>query len=250
MCPPCSDPPCRRNARYRDLSDEARPPGRSRLNCRLRTIGPQTVSEADLSVGSDTNPDVTTETAPAAGRRLGYCRVSTDAQDEALQVRALEAVGIDALFIDHGVSGAKTSRPRLDAMLDQAAAGDTIVVYSLSRLSRGMSHLLELSERFDRDGIGLVSLTEQIDTTTAMGVFTFRLLAALAAMERDLLIERTHAGLAAARAAGRFGGRPAALSADQKRHARLLRAGGVPVDDIASSLSASRATVYRALAEA
>lgn len=189
------------------------------------------------------------ETHTAAGRRLGYARVSTDAQDEALQVRALEAAGIDALFIDHGVSGAKTSRPRLDAMLEQVSTSDTIVVYSLSRLSRGMAHLLELADRFERDGIALVSLTEQIDTTTAMGTFTFRLLAALAAMERDLLIERTQAGLAAARAKGRYGGRPAALTADQKRHAQLLAAGGVRAEEIAASLKVSRATVYRALAE-
>lgn len=112
-----------------------------------------------------------------------------------------------------------------------------------------MGHLLELSERFEHDGIGLVSLTEQIDTTNATGRFTFRLLAALAAMERELTIERTHAGLAAARAAGRFGGRPTKLTGEQKRHARLLRAGGVAVDEIAKSLGASRATVYRALAE-
>ena len=189
------------------------------------------------------------ETPHAAGCRLGYARVSTDEQDEALQVRALEAAGIDALYIDHGVSGAKTSRPRLDTMLEQVTAGDTIVVYSLSRLSRGMAHLLELADRFERDGIALVSLTEQIDTTTAMGTFTFRLLAALAAMERDLLIERTQAGLAAARAKGRYGGRPAALTADQKRHARLLAAGGVRAEEIAASLKVSRATVYRALAE-
>lgn len=163
--------------------------------------------------------------------------------------RALEAAGIDALFIDHGVSGAKTSRPRLDAMLDSARRGDVIVVYSLSRLSRGMNHLLELAERFDCDGIALVSLTEQIDTTTAMGTFTFRLLAALAAMERDLLIERTRAGLGAARAKGRHAGRPRALTPDQKRHAVLLAAGGVRADEIAQSLKVSRATVYRALAE-
>jgi DNA invertase Pin-like site-specific DNA recombinase len=82
-----------------------------------------------------------------------------------------------------------------------------------------------------------------------MGTFTFRLLAALAAMERDLLVERTHAGLAAARAKGRVGGRPNALTAEQKRHARLLAAGKVPVDEIAASLKVSRATVCRALAE-
>ncbi len=135
-------------------------------------------------------------------------------------------------------------------MLSQAQRGDAIVVYSLSRLSRGMAHLMELAETFERDGIALVSITEQIDTSTAMGTFTFRLLAALAAMERDLLIERTRTGLEAARAKGRHGGRPRALTADQTRHAQLLAAGGVSAVEIAASLKVSRATVYRALAAA
>lgn len=189
-------------------------------------------------------------TPEPTGRRLGYARVSTDEQDEALQIRALEAVGIDALYIDHGVSGAKTSRPRLDAMLADVRRGDTVVVYSLSRLSRGTTHLMQLSEQFERDGISLVSRTEQIDTSTAMGRFFYTVLAAQAAMERELLVERTRAGLEAARAKGRYGGRPAKLTAEQKRHAVLLRNGKVAVADIATSLGASRATVYRALAEA
>jgi DNA invertase Pin-like site-specific DNA recombinase len=193
--------------------------------------------------------DTTNTSAAPTGRRLGYARVSTDAQDEALQVRALEAAGIDALFIDHGVSGTATSRPRFDALLADLRSGDTVVVYSLSRLSRGMRHLIDLGERFEADGIGLVSLTEQIDTSTAMGRFIYSMLAALAAMERDLLAERTRAGLEAARAAGKVGGRPAALTRDQKRHARLLRAGGVSPDEIAASLGCSRATVYRVLAD-
>lgn len=194
------------------------------------------------------NPNMTVP--EPTGRRLGYARVSTDEQDEALQVRALERAGIDALYIDHGVSGAAVSRPRFDAMLADLRPGDTVVVYSLSRLSRGMKHLVDLGEQFERDGIGLVSLTEQIDTSTAMGRFVYTMLAALAAMERDLLIERTRAGLEAARAQGRYGGRPAKLTTEQKRHATLLRNGGVAVDEIAASLGASRATVYRALAEA
>jgi DNA invertase Pin-like site-specific DNA recombinase len=203
-----------------------------------------------LSEDSDTPAGMTTETATATGRRLGYARVSTDGQDETLQVRALEAVGIDALYIDHGVSGTATSRPRFDALLSALQTGDSVVVYSLSRLSRGMRHLIDLGERFEREGIGLVSLTEQIDTSTAMGRFAYAMLAAIAAMERDLLAERTRAGLEAARAAGRVGGRPFALTPAQRRHARLLRAGGVTADEIAQSLGCSRATVYRALAEA
>jgi DNA invertase Pin-like site-specific DNA recombinase len=184
-----------------------------------------------------------------SGRRLGYARVSTHDQDETLQVRALEKTGIDALFIDHGVSGTATSRPRFDAMIDGLEEGDVVVVYSLSRLSRGTKHLLQLSELFEEIGVGLVSVTEAIDTTTPTGRFVYTMLAALATMEREILVERTRAGLEAARAAGRFGGRPPKLTKEQKRHARLLRAGGVAVDDIAASLGASRATVYRALHE-
>jgi DNA invertase Pin-like site-specific DNA recombinase len=191
----------------------------------------------------------TTATIAPTGRRLGYARVSTDDQDEALQVRALEAAGIDAVYVDHGVSGTATSRPRFDVLLADLRRGDVVVVYSLSRLSRGMRHLIDLGERFEAEGIGLVSLTEQIDTSTAMGRFIYSMLAALAAMERDLLAERTRAGLEAARAAGKVGGRPNALTPEQRRHAKLLRAGGVTADEIAQSLGCSRATVYRALAD-
>jgi DNA invertase Pin-like site-specific DNA recombinase len=193
--------------------------------------------------------DTTNTAAAPAGRRLGYARVSTDGQDGALQVRVLESAGIDALYIDHGVSGTATSRPRFDALLADLQPGDTVVVYSLSRLSRGLRHLIDLGERFEADGIGLVSLTEQIDTSTGMGRFIYSMLAALAAMERDLLAERTRAGLEAARAAGKVGGGPAALTPEQRRHAKLLRAGGVAADAIAASLGCSKATVYRALAE-
>lgn len=164
-------------------------------------------------------------------------------------MRALEKAGIDALFIDHGVSGTATSRPRFDMMIDGLERGDVVVVYSLSRLSRGTKHLLQLAELFDEVGVGLVSVTEAIDTTTPTGRFVYTMLAALATMEREILVERTRAGLEAARAAGRFGGRPPKLTTEQKRHARLLRASGVAVDDIATSLGASRATVYRALQE-
>ncbi|GAA4403745.1 recombinase family protein [Tsukamurella soli] len=185
----------------------------------------------------------------ASGRRLGYARVSTDAQDESLQIAALDRAGIDALYVDHGVSGTATSRPRFDALLTDLREGDTVVVYSLSRLSRGTKHLIELGDTFEARGIDLVSTTEQIDTSTAMGRFMFTMLAALAQMERDLLAERTRAGLEVARAQGRFGGRPEKLTMDQRRHAQLLRNGGVRAEEIAASLGCSRATVYRALQE-
>ncbi|KXO99428.1 resolvase [Tsukamurella tyrosinosolvens] len=167
-----------------------------------------------------------------------------------MQIAALDRAGVDALYVDHGVSGAATSRPRFDAMLADLRPGDTVIVYSLSRLGRGMKHLVELGERFAAEDIGLVSLTESIDTSTAMGRFMYAMLAALAAMERDLLQERTRAGLEAARAKGRFGGRPAKLTADQRRHVVMLCRGGERPAEVAETLGVSESTVRRALREA
>ncbi|MDP0399787.1 recombinase family protein [Tsukamurella strandjordii] len=156
-------------------------------------------------------------------------------------------MGVDALFVDHGVSGAKTSRPRFDAMLADLQRGDTVIVYSMSRLSRGTAHLLELAERFQAQGVDLVSLTEAIDTATPMGRFTYTVFAAIAAMERELLVERTQHGLEAARARGQKLGRPVRLTPEQVRHAQLLKAGGERIVDIAESLGCSEFTARRAL---
>jgi DNA invertase Pin-like site-specific DNA recombinase len=134
--------------------------------------------------------------------RLGYARVSTHAQDPQLQLDALNAAGVDRLYVDH-ISGVATRRPELDRLLDNARPGDTIVIWRLDRLGRSMKHLLDLIEDLERRNIALVSLNEQIDTTSANGRLILRLLAALAAFERDLLAERTKAGLGAARKQGR-----------------------------------------------
>lgn len=182
------------------------------------------------------------------GRRLGYMRVSTDSQDELLQRQALEKAGVDALYMDHAVSGTTTSRPKLDKMLADMQRGDTVVFYSLSRLSRGTKHLLELSERFEQAGVGMVSCTEPIDTTSPAGRFAYTLLAAVATMEREVLAERTKAGLAAARSRGAKIGRPRSLSAADQRHAKMLFDGGSSAEEIAASLRCSKRTVYRALA--
>ncbi|CPV96833.1 site-specific recombinase PinR [Mycobacteroides abscessus subsp. abscessus] len=130
-----------------------------------------------------------------SGRRLGYMRVSTDSQDELLQRQALEKAGVDALYMDHAVSGTTTSRPKLDKMLADMQSGDTVVFYSLSRLSRGTKHLLELSERFERAGVAMLSCTEPIDTTCPAGRFAYTLLAAVATMGREVPAKSTKAGL-------------------------------------------------------
>jgi DNA invertase Pin-like site-specific DNA recombinase len=180
--------------------------------------------------------------------RLGYARVSTSAQDPQLQLDALTAARVDRVYVDHA-SGVATHRPQLDRLLDHARPGDTIVIWRLDRLGRSMKHLLELIESFEDRDIALVSLNEQIDTTSANGRLVLRLLAALAAFERDLLSERTAAGLAAARKKGRVGGRPRALSPAAAEQATRMHLAGESVTRIAETLRVSRATIYRHIAQ-
>lgn len=177
---------------------------------------------------------------------IGYARVSTLDQDPQLQLDALAAAGCERIFTDHA-SGAATARPELDRMLDVARDGDVIVVWRLDRLGRNMSHLLALIEQLAHRQIGFRSLTEQLDTTSATGRLIFHVMAALAEFERGLLSERTQAGLAAARARGRVGGRRPVLTPHAKRTVIDLRAQGQTVTQIAETLRVSRATVYRVL---
>ncbi len=181
-----------------------------------------------------------------ANETLGYARVSTTDQDPQLQLDALAAVGCDRVYTDHA-SGAAAARPELDRLLDRARDGDTIVVWRLDRLGRSTRHLIELVAQLEERGIGLRSLNEQIDTTTANGRLIFTIFAALAEFERGLLSERTRAGLAAARAKGRTGGRPRMLTPQARQTAIDLRDTGRGVAEIAETLRVSRATVYRAL---
>jgi DNA invertase Pin-like site-specific DNA recombinase len=182
-----------------------------------------------------------------AGRRLGYAPVSTDEQDETLQLQKLDEHGCSLYFVDHGISGTTTRRSRLDAMLAEMRPGDTVVRYPLSRLGRNTRHIIDLDERFARERVYLASATEPIDTTTPTGRFTFTLLAALATMEREILAERTWDGIAAARSKGKKVGRPEALSAVGRRQARNLRCGGEKLPDIADVLKVSEPSVRRAL---
>ncbi len=176
----------------------------------------------------------------------GYARVSTLDQDPQLQLDALQRAGVDRIFTDHA-SGTATARPQLDALLERAGAGDTIVVWRLDRLGRNMKHLLDLVTDLEARNVGLRSLNEHLDTTTANGRLIFAVMAALAEFEAALLRERTQAGLAAARAQGRVGGRPPALTKAAKSAAIDLRDQGRTVPEIAELLKVSRATVYRAL---
>jgi DNA invertase Pin-like site-specific DNA recombinase len=175
---------------------------------------------------------------------IGYARVSTDLQNLDLQLDALADVGSERVYCDTG-SGSIKHRPELTACLDYLRAGDTVVVWRLDRLGRGLKHLIELVEQLQQREIGFRSLTEQIDTTTPAGRLQFHLFGALAEFEREIIRERTRAGLAAARARGRTGGRPVTLTPEKVAAAEAMRAGGQPIVQIARVLGVHRATLYR-----
>ncbi|WP_039795789.1 recombinase family protein [Nocardia araoensis] len=178
---------------------------------------------------------------------IGYARVSTTDQDPQLQLDALSAAGCERIFTDHGVSGAKAERPELDRCLDHLRAGDVLAVWKLDRLGRNTVHVLQLIEQLAERGIGFRSLTEALHTDGPMGKAMLTIMAAFAQLERDTMIERTRAGLAAAAANGRKGGRPRKMGDVEATKARELRAKNISVPDIAKMLGCSRATVYRYL---
>ncbi len=178
---------------------------------------------------------------------LGYARVSTGAQDLALQHDALNAAGCLRIFEDTA-SGALDDRPQLAELLDHLREGDTLVVWRLDRLGRSLRHLIDTVTALADRGVGFRSLRESIDTTTPGGRLVFHVFAALAEFERDLIRERTHAGLAAARARGRVGGRKPSLTPKQIQVARQMHeAKDSTVTEIAKVLGVSRATIYRHL---
>ncbi|EPC4113426.1 recombinase family protein [Enterobacter quasiroggenkampii] len=157
--------------------------------------------------------------------QIGYVRVSTNDQNTALQRNALECAGCELIFEDK-ISGKTADRPGLKKVLRTLSEGDTLVVWKLDRLGRSMRHLVTLIEDLRSRGVNFRSLTDSIDTSTAMGRFFFHVMGALAEMERELIVERTRAGLAAARQQGRIGGRRPKLTVQQWAQAgRLLEAG-------------------------
>ena len=178
---------------------------------------------------------------------LGYARISTADQSAALQLDALAAAGCYRTFVDVA-SGSLDDRPELAKVLDQLRPGDTLVVWRLDRLGRSLRHLIDTVGALSERGVGFKSLQESIDTTTAGGKLVFHVFGALAEFERDLLRERTMAGLAAARARGRKGGRPSVMTAEKITMARQLYDSRLyTVEAIAQSLNVSRASIYRHL---
>lgn len=177
--------------------------------------------------------------------KFGYSRVSSDDQSLNLQWDALQAAGCDHIF-EEKESGAKTNRPELLRLMERLRKGDSLVVWRLDRLGRSLKHLIEVVEKLEEMGVGFQSVTEAIDTTTSGGKLVFHIFAALAEFERTLIRERTQAGLKAARARGRQGGRPVSVSADKRRMAQTLRDDSKQsVDEICRVLGLSRSTFYR-----
>ncbi|MFG1366014.1 recombinase family protein [Xanthobacter versatilis] len=178
---------------------------------------------------------------------VGYARVSTQDQNPALQLDALTAAGCEKVFTEKA-SGAQRDRPELAAALSYMRSGDSLVVWKLDRLARSLPQLIETVATLEDQGIGFRSLTEAIDTTTAGGKLVFHIFGALAEFERSVIRERTRAGLKAARDRGRKGGRPPALSAADLAVAKaLLRDPAITVDEVATRLKVSPATLYRHL---
>ena len=176
---------------------------------------------------------------------IGYARVSTNEQNLDLQRDALERAGCDLIFDDH-VSGTKARRPGLEQALSHLRAGDTLVVWRLDRLGRSLRHLIDTVTDLQGKGVGFKSLTENIDTTTTGGRLVFNIFASLAEFEPDIIRERTQAGLASARARGRKGGRPRALTDKQVEMLKRLAADpNNKVDEICQALGISRKTFYR-----
>lgn len=178
--------------------------------------------------------------------KIGYARVSTVDQNANSQRDALRAAGCEKVVTEK-VSGVSAKRPKLEKLLRSLDAGDVLTVWRLDRLGRSLPHLIEVVHDLEEKGANFQSLTEGIDTTTAQGRLTFHLMGALAEFERSLIVERTQAGLKAARKRGVRVGRPPALTAAQIKHARKLIESGERPSAVAGSLGVDRSTLYRAL---
>jgi DNA invertase Pin-like site-specific DNA recombinase len=176
---------------------------------------------------------------------IGYARVSTQDQTLALQKDALEKIGCKKIFTDTA-SGTKAERKGLDEALEYVREGDTLVVWRLDRLGRSLKHLIETITKLNNRKIGFKSIQENIDTTTSGGKLVFHIFGALAEFERDIIRERTYAGLQAARARGRKGGRPKSLTEKKAGMAReLYNNKNNSISEICKTLNISRITLYR-----
>ena len=177
---------------------------------------------------------------------FGYARVSTDAQSLDRQIDALENYGVEELLTEK-MTGTKKDRPELGRLLDKARREDMVVVESLSRLGRSSKDLLELVEEFEARGIVLVSLKESVDISTPTGKLLLTVLSALCQFERDLTVQRTAEGLAAARARGRKGGRPPVDSKSLDKALKLYDARTLSVAEVCSHCGIAPGTLYKAI---
>ncbi|MDR9827307.1 recombinase family protein [Vibrio sp. FNV 38] len=179
--------------------------------------------------------------------KIGYARVSTDDQNEDSQIDSLESAGCERIYIEK-CSGKSKQRPELERMIDALREGDIVVVQRLDRLGRSLKDLIELLDGFKEQGIKFISLNESIDTTTAVGELAFHMIGAIAQFERRLISERTKAGLKAARARGRKGGRKAKLTAsDIKKAQAMLLDKSVTKTEVAEHFGVSRPTLNKAI---
>ncbi len=175
---------------------------------------------------------------------IGYARVSSEDQNLDLQIDALKKMGCSKIFSDK-LSGINKKRPGLDDALSHLRSGDTFVIWKLDRLGRNLKGLIELVGKLEETGVHFQSITDGIDTSTPTGRFFFHVMASLAQMERELLIERTKEGLIAARKRGRVGGRRRIMTPSKVEAAKKLLAEGMPPKDVAQNLGVSIPTLYR-----
>ncbi|PNN29632.1 transposon DNA-invertase [Staphylococcus haemolyticus] len=180
--------------------------------------------------------------------KIGYARVSTGLQNLDLQEDRLNQYGCEKIFSDH-ISGSKSKRPGLDKAIEFARSGDTIVVWRLDRLGRNMADLITLVNELNNRGVSFHSLEENItmDKSSSTGQLLFHLFAAFAEFERNLILERSSAGRIAARARGRYGGRPEKLNKQDLKLLKTLYDNGTPIKTIAEQWKVSRTTIYRYL---
>lgn len=176
--------------------------------------------------------------------QIGYARISTRDQNLSAQLDALTQAGCDRVY-EEMASGALSDRPILAEVMRSLRDGDTLVVYKLDRIARSLPHLLETMDALNQNGVGFRSLTEDINTTTPGGRLVFHVMAAISEFERDLIRERTAAGLKAAKARGRTGGRPRKMTAEKIKAAQKLLSSGTPVRDVAEMFNISVPTLYR-----
>lgn len=183
--------------------------------------------------------------------KIGYARVSTKEQKLDLQINELKKAGCKKIYQEFGVSGSKANRPELDNMLKNLRSGDVVVIWKLDRLGRSLKDLVNLVEQFNSQNIGILSLHDPIDTTTSQGKLIFNIFASLAEFERDVIRERTKAGLESARSRGRIGGRPKGLSQEAQKKAKtaqtLYESQRFSIKEITQQLNISKKTLYNYL---